>query len=273
MIAHRFRLAFAALTLALPAAGAAHTFWLQPTLHTVAPGEAVTVDFKVGDAGEESDWALHWERVASLRLYGPDGVTDQLAAIQPATPQAPGLARLSAPMREGSYVLGFESTPSYSSLAAPEFNDYVKHEGLTAVAAHRQATGTTGAPGTELYARRAKALVQVGKVQTANVTRPIGQLLEIVPLANPFALKEGDQLPVQVLWRGQPLEGATLTVERPYAEGSKREVIKTDAAGRAKFSLQYGSRYLVYTVWSVPGPNDRRAEFQTIFASLTFPSP
>jgi uncharacterized GH25 family protein len=275
MIARRIRIALTALVLvlALPAAGAAHTFWLQPALHTVAPGEAVTVDFKVGDAGEESDWTLHWERVASLRLYGADGVTDQLAAIHPATPQAPGVARFNAPMREGSYVLGFESTPSYSSLAAPEFNDYVTHEGLTAVAAHRQATGTTGAPGTELYARRAKALVQVGTVQTANVTLPIGQLLEIVPLANPFALKEGDPLPAQVLWRGRPLEGATLTVERPYAQGSKREVLKTDAQGRATFPLQYGSRYLIYTVWSVPGPNDKRAEFQTIFASLTFPSP
>lgn len=259
--------------LAVPAAAAAHTFWLQPALHTAKPGGEVTVDFRVGDAGEESDWALHWERVAALRLYGPNGVIDQLAAVQPSTPQTPGVARFAAPAAEGTYVLGFESTPSYSSLAAPEFNAYVAHEGLTAVAAHRQAAGTSGTPGTELYARRAKALLQVGTGQTGNVTQPIGQLLEIVPLANPFALREGDPLPVQVLWRGQPLEGATLTVERPYAGESKREVLKTDAQGRATFTLRHGSRYLVYTVWSVPGPNDRRADYQTIFASLTFPSP
>lgn len=273
MIARRFRLALTALVLALPAAGAAHTFWLQPALHTADPGEQVTVDFRVGDAGEESDWALHWERVASLRLYGPDGVIDQLAAIQPTTPEAPGIARFDAPGAEGSYVLGFESTPSYSSLAAPEFNAYVAHEGLTAVAAHRQAAGTTGTPGTELYARRAKALLQIGKTQTGNVTQPIGQLLEIVPLANPFALNDGDAAAVQVLWRGRPLEGATLTVERPYARTNKREVLRTDAQGRATFTLQFGSRYLIYTVWSVPGPNDKRADYQTIFASLTFPSP
>lgn len=272
MIARRFRTAIAALALALPAALAAHTFWLQPVSHTVDPGEKVTVDFRVGDAGEQSHWALHWERVASLRLYGPDGVIDQLAAVRPSGPDTEGTAQFTAPIREGSYVLGFESTPSYSSLEAGDFNIYVAHEGLTAVAAHRGATGTIDAPGTELYARRAKALVQVGEERTDNVTKPVGQLLEIVPLANPFALAAGDLLPVQVLWRGKPLEGASLWIARPSTDGTP-EVLITDAEGRASFTLQYGSRYLLYSVWSVPGPNDPRADYQTIFASLTFPSP
>jgi hypothetical protein len=258
--------------LALPAAAAAQTFWLQPALHTVAPGEPITVDFRVGDAGEESAWALHWERVAALRLYGTDGVIDQLAAVQPSTPQTPGVARFDAPGAEGSYVLGFESIPSFNSLDAGDFNIYVAHEGLSAVAAHRRATGTIDAPGTELYARRAKALVQVGAARTDNVTRPVGQLMEIVPLANPFTLSPGDALPVQVLWRGQPLQGASLWIARPATDGAP-EVLITDAAGRATFTLQHGSRYLLYSVWSVPGPNDKRAEYQTIFASLTFPSP
>lgn len=258
--------------LAVPAAAAAHTFWLQPALHTVAPGEPITVDFRLGDAGEESAWALHWERVAALRLYGPNGVIDELAAVQPTTPETPGVARFDAPAAEGSYVLGFESTPSYSSLDAGEFNIYIAHEGLTAVQAHRKATGTVDAPGTELYARRAKALLQVGQTRTDNVTRPVGQLLEIVPLANPLAQSAGDRLPVQVLWRGQPLRGASLWIARPSAEGTP-EVLITDAEGKARVTLRHGSRYLLYTVWSVPGPNDTRAEYQTIFASLTFPSP
>jgi uncharacterized GH25 family protein len=272
MMARPFRTALGALALALPAALAAHTFWLQPALHTADPGETVVVDFRVGDQGEESHWALHWERVASLRLYGPDGVIDQLAAVRPSGPDTDGTAQITAPAREGSYVLGFESTPSFNSLDAGDFNIYVAHEGLTAVAAHRRATGTIDAPGTELYARRAKALVQVGKARTDNVTRPVGQLMEIVPLANPFTLAPGDALPVQVLWRGQPLAGASLWIARPAAQGAP-QVLITDAEGRATFTLQYGSRYLLYSVWSVPGPNDPRAEYQTIFASLTFPSP
>jgi hypothetical protein len=265
------RILIAALALAASASAAAHSFWLEPAKHDPDPGEAVTVAFRVGDAGEASDWALHWERIASLRLFGPEGVTDQLAAVRATGPGEKGTARISIPA-PGSYVLGFESNPSFSDLAAEPFNAYVAHEGLTAIAAHRTATGTGSDNGTELYARRAKALLQVGDLQTGNVTRPIGQLLEIVPLANPFALGPGDRLTVQVLWRGAALEGASLAVARPDAAGEPL-LLKTDAQGRASFELQQGSRYLLSAVWGVPAPNDARAKYSTIFSSLTFPSP
>jgi hypothetical protein len=265
------RILIAALALAASATAAAHTFWLEPAKHNPDPGEEMTVAFRVGDAGEVNAWALHWDRVASLRLYGPDGVIDQLAALRPTGPDEQGRALISVPSA-GSYVLGFESNPSFSDLAAEPFNAYVAHEGLSAIAAHRQATGTMMANGTELYARRAKALLQVGDQQTGNVTRPIGQLLEIVPLANPFALAPGDKLTVQLLWRGAALEGASLMVARPDAKGEPL-VIKTDAQGEASFELQNGSRYLIYTVWGVPTTFDTRADYLTIFSSLTFPSP
>lgn len=265
------RILIAALALAASATAAAHSFWLEPAKHDPAPGEDVAVAFRVGDAGEASDWALHWERIASLRLFGPQGVIDQLAAVRATAPGETGTARITIPA-PGSYVLAFESNPSFSDLAAEPFNAYVAHEGLTAIAAHRKATGTEVENGTELYARRAKALFQVGDQQTGNVTQPIGQLLEIVPLANPFALAPGDRLTVQVLWRGAPLAGANLTVARPTA-GGEPVVITTDADGKASFAFQQGSRYVLSAVWGVPAPNDTRADYFTIFASLTFPSP
>ena len=46
-----FRFALAAFALTIPAAAAAHSFWLQPTDHTPDPGEELLVEFKVGDGG------------------------------------------------------------------------------------------------------------------------------------------------------------------------------------------------------------------------------
>ena len=123
-----------------------------------------------------------------------------------------------------------------------------------------------------INARRAKALFQVGGQHSATITQPIGQILEIVPLESPFGMVEGDALPVQVLWRGEPLEGARLSVARPFAEGDT-EIIKTDADGTAVIELKQGSRYLLSVVWGVPAPHDARADYFTIFSSLTFPSP
>ncbi len=266
-----FRIAFAALAFCISTAAAAHSFWLEPTQHDPQVDEEVLVAFRVGDAGDANDWGLYWERIASLRLYGPDGVVDQQRAVRTTGPRERGTARVSIPA-PGSYVLGFESNPSFSDLEADRFNAYVDHEGLTAIAAHREARGLTDTNGTELYARRAKALFRVGGEDTANITQPIGHLLEIVPLESPFALTSGDTLSVQVLWRGAPLEGASLAVVRPFAEYDT-QLLKTDREGKASFELKDGSRYLLSVVWGVPAPNDARADYFTIFSSLTFPSP
>ena len=262
----------AAIALTASTAAAAHNFWLQPETHTPDPGEQVRVDFKVGDAGAEaSDWGVYWERIASFRLYGPDGATDQQGAVRTTTRGEVGTALVSVE-QPGSYALSFESTPSFSDLEGVRFDRYVANEGLTAIAEHRAMTRAGEANGTELYSRRAKALLQVGDTPTANVTRPIGQTLEIVPLSNPFAMRAGEMLEVEVLWRGAPLEGATLHVITP-SRNPDGDKLLTDADGRASFVLEHGSRYLLTTVWGVPAPNDRRGDYFTIFSSLTFPAP
>ncbi|MDO4997665.1 MAG: DUF4198 domain-containing protein, partial [Neisseria sp.] len=46
---------------------------------------------------------------------------------------------------------------------------------------------------------------------TAVITRPLGHLLEIVPLDNPANIRVGEPFKVKVLYRGEPLPNVTLT--------------------------------------------------------------
>lgn len=259
--------AFAALALSVSTAAAAHSFWLQPVEHMPDAGEEVLVEFKVGDAGDVNDWGLYWERIASFRLYGPDGVVDEQRGVRTTAAGEPGSARV-AIATPGSYILAFESNPSFSDLGAQRFNAYVDHERLTAIAAHREATGTNAERGTELYARRAKTLLQVGDVLSPNVTRRIGQTLEIVPLQNPFALEEGAPLDLQVFWRGEPLGNAQLLAAPLDAAGDYQSFI-TSADGVARVKAPGETAMLYSVVWGVPAPNEQRADYFTIFASLT----
>ncbi len=263
--------ALACLAMVLPAAAAAHSFWLQPADFSPEQGEDLLIEFKIGDvgadSGEAADWGLYWERIASLRLYGPDGVIDQQRAVRITADGEAGSAVVTAP-GQGTYVLGFESNPNVSVLEADRFNRYLNHAGLTAITAHREASGKTGDSGSELYVRRAKTILQVGDVQTRNVTKPIGQLLEIVPTENPFSMGEGEQLPMLVLWRGEPLAGAVF--EASALDGSREmEAYETDADGVVVIPYQPGSAMLYAVVWGVPAPNDRRADYFTVFSSLT----
>ncbi len=261
------RTVFAAIALALPVAASAHSFWLQPQDHTTEAGEPVTVEFKVGDAGDVNDWGLYWERIGAFQLYGPDGVTDQQRALRTTALGEAGTARVTLD-EPGSYVLAFSSNPSASDLEAERFDRYVEHEGLSAIAADRASRANGGLNGTELYARRAKTLWQVGDSHTENVTQPIGQTLEIVPLANPFAMGEGEPLPLQVLWRGEPLEGATLSAAA-LDETGEATTYMTAADGTVTIPAQSALPMLYSVVWGVPAPNDDRADYFTIFASLT----
>ena len=258
----------AAFMLAATSAASAHNFWLQPENHTPDAGEDVLIAFKIGDAGAGADdWGLYWERIAAFRLYGPDGASDQQSAVRTTQAGEVGSAAVRV-ARPGTYVLAFESNPSFSDLEAERFNRYVANEGLSAIAAHREASGTAEANGTELYARRAKTLLQVGDANTSNVTRPIGQTLEIVPLQNPFALGEGDALDLQVFWRGSPLDGASVAIV-PLDGSNEVETAKTSADGVVRVDAP-GETAMLYTVtWGVPALNDGRADYLTIFASLT----
>jgi len=261
------RVLIAALVLTGSTSAAAHSFWLQPRDHTLAAGEEVRVEFQIGDAGEAADWGVFWERIASFRLYGPDGVIDQLRSLRTTTAAEPGgaVVNLRSP---GSYVLAFESNPSFSDLEATRFDAYVEHEGLKAIAAHRKVTGAGRRNGTEIYMRRAKTLLQVGDRPTPNATQLIGQILEIRPLQNPFALAQGEPLGLQVFWRGEPLEGALLSAAPLDTTGDVTSYT-TSADGVATVQAPGDGAMLYSVVWGVPAPNDARADYITVFASLT----
>jgi len=264
------RLACAAFAFVISTSASAHNFWLEPDTHTPMAGDNIQVEFRVGDIGKEAaDWGLYWERIAALRLFGPESVTDQQRAVRTTRTEQPGFATITAP-QAGTHILAFASNTSFSDFEAERFNRYLDHQGLSAIAGYRSERDLEGQNGTELYARRAKALFQVGEKTTANVLEPIGQTLEIVPLANPFELKGSQDLRVKVLWRGEPLPGASLIVARGGAEKGKEEVFLTDKAGVTTFKYHPDSRYLLSVVWGEPAPNDARADYFTIFASLTF---
>ena len=265
----RTTLAALSAALVLPAAAAAHDFWLLPQAFEVEePGE-VPVRFAVGHAGDVNAWNLRWDRVVSLRLHGGGEAVDLQPHLTPTRGVIPGQARvpLATP---GTYVVAFESNHSLSDLEAAKFNDYAAGEGLTAILEARERAGQTEANGRELYSRRAKALIQVGDEATDGALEAVGHSLEIVPEANPYALGDDRQLSVRVLFRGVPLAGATIdasalgTGEEPYAK------TVTDEEGRARFVVPEGGAYRLNTVWGTPIPPGGAAEFETFFASLTF---
>lgn len=277
-----------ALWLLLPLSTAAHDFWLQPERFTIAPGSKIRVDMVVGHDGEVDPWALQWERVVSWRSFGPHGVQDQQSGLVPSSARVRGGAVVRL-VEEGTHILALESHHAFSELPAEKFNEYLALEGLTLAQQTRQAHGTGDQPGRELYSRRAKALIQVGARQSDQALKPIGQSLEIVPEAHPGGVHgEQARLAFRIYFHGQPLPGALVDlspVQRSTHASSQHQdshrhahatsvtsqpAQRSDAQGRVVFQLPYPGPWRVNVIWSRPLSDHAKADFETVFSSLTF---
>ena len=266
------RLATLVLGLSLGGTAQAHDFWLQPQSWQVAPGKPLPFVVEVGHGSFRQQWGADGGHLLALSDLANGGAVDVRPLFKPGG-EVPHLTRTFR--REGLHIISLVSTNAASDLPAIRFNDYIKAEGLTPAIDGRTRAGKMGTNGRELYSRRAKALVQVGRASpgdNALATRPIGLTLEIVPLRSPYALAADHILPVQILYEGRPLAGALVKLTSLEFDAKPLRTMRSDAAGRASFEVPPVGDWLVNVIWTKPVANPQ-ADYLTTFSSLTFGYP
>jgi uncharacterized GH25 family protein len=249
--------------------GNAHEFWVQPSHYRIAPRTALSVTLQVGDGAIRQRSAIPLHRITRFDAIGPNGDPIDVRATL-ATPFRSGLM-LDAP---GTYVLTLETdNRAYSRQSAERFNAYLEEEGLTAALEHRTQTHQLHADGFERYSRAAKSIVLVGSpgVQSqVHVTRRLGLPLEIVPAVNPYREPRPTSLPVRIFYDGQLLPGALVKLINLEHDIAPVQAQRSDGSGVATFAMPQSGRWLVSVAWTKRLANSRDADFETIFASLTF---
>lgn len=266
------RFILAAALGAVASAAAAHDFWLQPRGWQAVPGQPLQFLIEVGHGPFREHWGADRSHLLALNDLANGGAVNIKPLFKPGG-RVPHITREFR--REGLHIVSLVSTNTLSDLPSIRFNDYIKVEGLTPAIDARVRTGTTNKNGRELYSRRAKALIQVGRATSSDnaiATRPIGLSLEIVPLKNPYSLSSDHVLPVQVLYDGQPLPGALVKLTNLEFDARPLRMARTDANGKTSFQVPQVGSWLVNVIWTKPiASND--ADFLTTFSSLTFGYP
>lgn len=131
------------------------------------------------------------------------------------------------------------------------------------------------------YLKFAKALVPVSVAGSEKMTgydRVLGYRLELIPQVDPFTLKAGDVLPVQVLFDGKPVEAGVevdiISGEFPMTKGMELPAYKTDEHGIAKVKLEragvqsLGADHIVS-----PSMDPQLADVDNYASSLSFVLP
>jgi uncharacterized GH25 family protein len=260
----RFLLPFVLVVALNGAALHAHDFWIEPSAYRVEVGTLLGVGLRVGEGHRGDAVARNAARIRRFVLAGPAG-EQTIAGADGAEPA--GSARVTT---AGLLVIGYHSRPSRITLEAEKFEAYLAEEGLERIAALRAERRESAQPGRELYSRCAKALVVSGRLATGGHDRRLGLPLELVPEANPYV--SGRRLPIRILFQGRPLEGA-LVVALPREEPGSRLAARSDRDGRAVFALEAGRTWLVKAVHMVPAPAGTGADWESLWASLTFEIP
>ncbi len=260
----RIALLAAALLLAAPAF--AHDFWIEPSTFRPAVGSTLGVGLFVGQGFRGDALPRNPAIIARFVLVTDAGETPigGRAAEEPA-----GSVRVDQP---GLLLIGYRSLDSQVSLEAAKFETYLKEEGLEAVIAARAKGGHSQKPSRELFSRSAKSLVEAGGSATTGYDRVLGLTLELVPEKNPYAMKAGDELPVRLMFEGKPLSGA-LVVALSRDDPEKKIAQRTNASGRVALRLPKEGAWLVKAVHMVPVVGNSNADWQSIWASLTFELP
>ena len=241
----------------------AHDFWIEPSSFRPAVGSTVAVRLFVGPHFTGEPFPRVPLLVSKFVLVSASG--EQPIPGGPGDEPA-GTIRLAEP---GLAIVGYRSLDYPVSLDAAKFEDYLKEEGLEKISTARSKRGETEKPAREVFSRCAKALLDVGGAGTAGFDRPLGFTLELLPEKNPYALRPGDSLPVRLLLDGKPLSGA-LVHALLHGEAAAASAARTGRDGRATLRLSKAGLWMIKSVEMGPAPAVADADWQSLWASLTF---
>lgn len=254
--------------MSLGLSASAHDYWLLPEKFNPAPGEAVNVRLYFGDNFEkpEDERPFQKDRTPGLVLVS-SGETRDFAATTP--DQQKPLLKVDFP-RPGSYLLALDRNAQTIDLKAEDFNEYLEHEGLGDILELRKQSNQLKNPGRERYSRNIKAVMQVGTPVDEVPLRVLGRTLELVPQQNPYALKPGADLTVQVLFEGAALAGREVAAYNLTAGKLTQQQARTDKDGRVTFQVQPG-QWMVRLVHMRACQKDcAGVDWESYWSSLTF---
>lgn len=253
----------AAVALLMGTAGA-HDFWLYPTTHRqAAPGG---VDLQIF-LGQENDVTPLERRPAHFKRFEAHGAAGIVPTTGKSGTSPAGRVKLPA---EDIYSIIYESRHGYVELPAEKFQHYLAEEGLIEILQERTRRGETAQPGSEAFARYAKALVKVGAA-TTGYDRKIGMPAELVATVDPFRGGEDGVLEFQLWYLGKPRAFASIELFT-IGERSLKSIATavTDAEGRVRFANPGVGRWLVAGTVARRAAPPVEAHWESFWTSITF---
>ena len=229
----------------------AHDFWIEPSTFRPATGERVTARLRVGQK-------LQGDPVPRIPPLVDRFVLDGTPMIGYAGSDPAGIAAVAHP---GLQWIGYQSNPYPVTLEAPQFEQYLRDEGLDDAIKIRSQRRQN-----ERFYRCAKALLNAGGTKSGAIDAPLVFTLELVPRKLPRA---GGELPLTLLFNGRPAPHI-LVVAMSKSDPDHAVRARTDARGRVTLPIAHGGFWMIKAVHMQPAPAGSGVDWESWWASITF---
>ncbi|MFZ1986515.1 MAG: DUF4198 domain-containing protein [Desulfatitalea sp.] len=236
----------------------AHDMWIEVRDYTPAPGEEITMVLGYDHHLPAREF-LPKEYLDEIYLLRPDGTRVEIKGYSDVEYKA------GAPLADKG---------SYLAVATQKGRFWTKTtEGYQSGKSKKDVKNVVSCT---YSAKFAKAIVNIGAAAGSLLAKPLGHDLEIIPMADPAALRNGDFLPLQVLFKGKPLAGADVVAT--YVGFSREKntfayATKSAADGRAKIRIATPGAWLVAVHYKEDYPDPKECDEYSFAASLTFEIP
>ena len=239
----------------------AHDLYLMPKKFQVTPGETILVSIHNGDAFPDSEDSIDPRRLSGSPLK-------DTRVLGKATH---GFYTVPAEASRWIYV---RTEPRKIEMTPQKFESYLREEGLDPIVVWRDAEKESDKQGRELYSKYAKSLLASG-AGSDEYQQILGLPIEFVFGRDPYAMKPGESLPVQVLFRGKPAAG--LQVEAAWAtpdgQHSSTVVGRTGTDGRIDIPLGKAAIWRLHALTMERRADRTEADWESFWASATFELP
>lgn len=243
-----------------------HEFWLSPQKFIYQRGEKINIRFFVGENFEGENWKGNNETTHSLKLYY-GGVSDDLSEY---ISEEKGDSIELTMLDEGTSLVAFNSTNSFIEIEAAKFNKYLHEDGLDNAIEYRKQNNETDSIGREFYQRCAKTLIQVGNVKDKTFSVTTGMPVDILPLSNPYSLKNKDSISVKILFLNSPLANALVKIWHRENNTTEKTEITSNENGEIKFPIFVTGKWMVSLVKMERLEKDTKAQWQSYWGNLTW---
>lgn len=244
----------------------AHYMFIMPDSFHVAPGEPLVLAIHNSDSFPDSDSAARIARIDLHASSSTNGVD--------LTRVSRRMVGESIPVASGHVIATASTETMIYEMDAEEFLKYLQDESLTHVIEAREASGEADKPARERYAKHAKSIVLVGDADTDDqFGTVVGLPIEFVAEASPYLSTVGDDLPVRVLFQGQPAPDLEITASWIGANGVEvKKLGRTDAEGRLSVPLVASGAWRLHTIL-MEKRDEADIDWESYWAILTFAVP